>query len=565
MMTRQQRTAGFSILVVSCVALGVVGCGDGGGDGSERQAGIAEDLPCAFYVSDTWTFDVDAGQQVEIAIDTVSVSTAADLGFWVSCEGSGFEGRDEQPCSFAPPEGGCPATSFVAERTGSCLLSVYYQSGVPSCRDATAAEYLLDVKIEGASTLPTLVYEFPDSLPPVPTLTDSEDVTACGAGAVDAWRFDVVAGETVVIAAESADQETAAALALNVACGGAQLPPFSVPCTFPPPSGFSGCPLVTFDATSDATCVLTVGDYGDCADFSTARYRLGVERDGASAALDLTADDFKPTPPGTFTESGDVTPCLGWVQDLWEFDVLAGETVLVAVDTVDKETAADLNLYVTCGGDELSYFFTAPCSFPSSQGSWCPGTALFAPSDATCTVIVGGAYSCTDFSRARYRLGVERDGVPAALTLTDDNFGAPTPPAFTDFDDITPCDAGVVDAWRFDVLAWDTVTVAVDTLDHETAADLALEVVCGDQTMLIADDTLPCTFPPAAFGCPAGSFEPYEDGTCTVVVRSFGSCSDPRTARYRVGVERAGASADLTLIRNDEPSGVASSSQSVSK
>jgi hypothetical protein len=343
-LTRRQRSAGPSILIASWLALTIAGCGDGGHrrSGTPRE-GVVGDLPCAFSAFDTWTFDVTAGQRVEIAVDTLNAASAADYAFFGFCEGQSFQGRDERACSFPPPFG-CPATSFTATSTTRCSVSVFFQNNVPSCRDATTAEYVFDVRVDDVSASLTLVDEFPPSPLPRPALTDSEDVTPCGAGVLDSWRFDVLAGESVAAAVHTADQQTAADLALNVACGGDAFPFFfHIQCDVPPPSRF-GCPLVTFDATADATCILTVGDFGGCADPSTARYRLGVERDGVSAALALTNDDLGPATSLAFTDSEDLTPCGGGALDLWQFDVLAGETVMIAADTADQETAANLSV-----------------------------------------------------------------------------------------------------------------------------------------------------------------------------------------------------------------------------
>jgi hypothetical protein len=544
--TTPRRIAGSSVLMALCLTVSVVGCGD---EGRRQRSGVTEDLPCAFSAYDAWTFDVAEGQRVEITLDTLSAATAADFALLVRCDSSSFEGHDERPCSFGP-DLGCPATSFTANHTGSCLVGIVFENGVPSCRDATAADYLLDVRIDGVSTVPVLTDEYPASLPPTPAFTESEDMVPCGMGAIDFWRFDVLAGETVVIAADTVDQETTSDLGLYVVCTGLELPSyFYVPCSSPPPSGF-GCPLVDFSATSDATCLLAVADFDGCANPAIARYRLGVERDGAPAALTLAVDDLGPSTPLTFTDLEDLTPCGAGVRDLWQFDVHAGETVLIAADTADQDTAADLGLDVACAG--LPLYSYARCSFPGPSGFGCPRITFVATSDATCSLTVRDFFSCADASTSRYRLGVARDGVSAALTLTDDDLGPPAPPAYTNFEDVTPCDAGVVDSWRFDVLAGQTVAVAADTIDQETAADLALEVVCGNQTTLIADDELPCSFPPPAFGCPAGSFVAPADGTCTLIIRSFGSCSDESTARYRAGVERDGLSANLTLVGDDE-------------
>lgn len=557
MVTKQRWSAGRLILIAWCLALIIAGCGDGGRASSETpREGVVGDLPCAFSASATWAFEVAEGQQVEIALDATSAATASELGFGGSCGALTFHGHDERPCSFPPPFG-CPATSFTATSTAQCWVTVFLDTYPPVCPDAASAEYVLEIRIDDTPASPTLVDQYPPSPLPRPILTDAEDVTPCGAGAVDTWRFDILAGETVAVAVQAADRETTAELALNLVCGGGAFPSlFLVPCEFPPASGF-GCPLATFEAPADAACLLSVGDFGVCADPGTARYRLGVERDGAPAAVTLTTDDFGPPSSLTPTTLEDVAPCGAGTRDLWQFPVVAGETVVVAVDTADQETAANLSLDVHCDGSELLSFSAAPCSFPAPEGYWCPRVALLVAADTTCTLAVGDFGGCADPASARYRLDVERDGMSAALTLTADDFGAFTLPAFTDAEDVTPCDGGLADSWQFDVRAGETVAVAADTVDQKTAADLALTVLCDDQVVLSADDNRPCTFPPPAFACPAGSFIPPADAACTVIVQSLGSCSDASLARYRVGVERDGVSAALTLTGDDEPPGFA--------
>jgi hypothetical protein len=116
---------------------------------------------------------------------------------------------------------------------------------------------------------------------------------------------------------------------------------------------------------------------------------------------------------------------------------------------------------------------------------------------------------------------------------------------------LTPCGGGASDVWEFSVDAGQTITLAADTVDAATAADLFLFGSCASGDSFSGDDDFACTFPPPAFACPAATFVASASSTCTVSVSSFGSCADLGTANYLLTVEGDGAGLPLTLVGDD--------------
>jgi hypothetical protein len=134
----------------------------------------------------------------------------------------------------------------------------------------------------------------------IPMMSTTEDLTPCFPAVFDRWTTQVAAGEDLIMWADTTDAGTAADLCVEVACDNGQggYGDDNVPCTFPPPS-FS-CPLVSFTANSNTTCSVVVKTCaGQCADSSTARYRLDMT--GAGATLDL--DDAPASPSGGYVYS----------------------------------------------------------------------------------------------------------------------------------------------------------------------------------------------------------------------------------------------------------------------
>jgi len=140
-------------------------------------------------------------------------------------------------------------------------------------------------------TVVTRSESFKPQAPECPVGPVTEDLSPCFAN--DFWEFDVTAGQTVFIEADTVDAATAADLCFFGNCGGVDFfgadDDFS--CTFPPPA-FS-CPRDTFVATTSGTCTVEVRTCSSaCADPGMANYSLTVQRDGSFADLTLVGDDL---------------------------------------------------------------------------------------------------------------------------------------------------------------------------------------------------------------------------------------------------------------------------------
>jgi sugar lactone lactonase YvrE len=93
------------------------------------------------------------------------------------------------------------------------------------------------------------------------------------------------------------------------------------------------------------------------------------------------------------------------------------------------------------------------------------------------------------------------------------------------------------DEWDLAVQAGVPVTLAADTVDVATAADLCFEVTCPGQAVVSGDDEMPCTFPVVSAACPQKTFVPPATGTCGVrVALCSRSCADDGRARYALRV-----------------------------
>jgi hypothetical protein len=103
--------------------------------------------PCQFFFpSDTWTFDVTAGQNVIVRADDTSSQPSAGLEFFGNCSnGQFFSGFENFPCSGAGAAlSFCPATSFLTPTDATCSLTVepFFCSSSPTV-------YQLDVSGTG--------------------------------------------------------------------------------------------------------------------------------------------------------------------------------------------------------------------------------------------------------------------------------------------------------------------------------------------------------------------------------------------------------------------------------
>lgn len=109
------------------------------------------------------------------------------------------------------------------------------------------------------------------------------------------------------------------------------------------------------------------------------------------------------------------------------------------------------------------------------------------------------------------------------------------------------------DDYALHARAGQTVSVSVDTVDAQTAADTRLRIRAPDGTELHeADDDVACTYPPPAYSCPSYSFTAPSDGlyTLEVYVGASQRCADPSLARYVIIAEVAGEDAELILVRD---------------
>ena len=101
-------------------------------------------LPCDGGRHDAWTFEAEAGDIVNISVDTVAAETTFDPMFWVNgpdtCTVAWVD--DSFACTFPPPAFSCPSAKFEVPEAGTYEVFVATMSG---CVGETAA-YTLDVQ-----------------------------------------------------------------------------------------------------------------------------------------------------------------------------------------------------------------------------------------------------------------------------------------------------------------------------------------------------------------------------------------------------------------------------------
>jgi YVTN family beta-propeller protein len=121
-----------------------------------------------------------------------------------------------------------------------------------------------------------------------------------------------------------------------------------------------------------------------------------------------------PTPPAG-SVLGTLAPCTPSAQR-WSFAAQAGGALVVTVDTVAADTAADLCVQLDCESD-LSAFAddTFDCRFPPPRFG-CPRLEVALPQATSCDASVRScSEACADPARADYELRVTLDGVPLPL------------------------------------------------------------------------------------------------------------------------------------------------------
>jgi hypothetical protein len=100
-----------------------------------------------------------------------------------------------------------------------------------------------------------------------------------------------------------------------------------------------------------------------------------------------------------------------------------------------------------------------------------------------------------------------------------------------------PCDGTVKDVWSFEASAGDKVSVTVDTIAANSAADMAFYLNDPDDcTIAAADDNFDCTYPPTAYQCPSVKFTAETSGVHKVLVYTYGSCTGTK-AGYELRVD----------------------------
>lgn len=132
---------------------------------------------------------------------------------------------------------------------------------------------------------------------------------------------------------------------------------------------------------------------------------------------------------GISPQLGTISPCAPNVADAWAFSVSAGDEVMIAADTVNAATAADLEIRGVCGTSD--FFFADDnflCTYPPPAFS-CPATVFTATADGDCVLDVSPALTglappsaaCSDPNRADYELFVDLGGEPALLVQIRDS------------------------------------------------------------------------------------------------------------------------------------------------
>jgi hypothetical protein len=118
---------------------------------------VAETLePCAGTV-DVWRFFPQAGQTVDVRVDTTDPATTADLCAELTCGDVVVKGDDETPCTAAPPAFGCPHLEAIATTADACTVTVRACSG--GCASSARADYALRAAVAGEEASPALLVD----------------------------------------------------------------------------------------------------------------------------------------------------------------------------------------------------------------------------------------------------------------------------------------------------------------------------------------------------------------------------------------------------------------------
>lgn len=205
------------------------------------------------------------------------------------------------------------------------------------------------------------------------------------------------------------------------------------------------------------------------------------------------------------------------------------------VTTAHPDTAFDTLLHLREGSADGS----GHCAFAEAEIGCDDGDAPHAPASWLRFEAV---------EDLRYDLFVDgTDGAAGLATLT---LGlAADSPALARLDG---CDhETLADRFALFVPAGAEVRVAVDTVDLQTAADTRLRVRLPDGAELhVADDDVPCTFPPPQWSCPSTAFTAGVGGlyTLEVYVGSSEACADRTRVNYQLTATVNGAAAEMILF-----------------
>lgn len=101
------------------------------------------------------------------------------------------------------------------------------------------------------------------------------------------------------------------------------------------------------------------------------------------------------------------------------------------------------------------------------------------------------------------------------------------------------CDGDTVDLWDITLAAGEVLTVSLDTVGADSTFDPGIELIDPSGcTVVVADDSFDCTFPPANYSCPSLRYEAQLDGAHRVLVKALGQCAGDR-ASYSIHVDGA--------------------------
>ncbi len=205
------------------------------------------------------------------------------------------------------------------------------------------------------------------------------------------------------------------------------------------------------------------------------------------------------------------------------------------VSTAHPDTGFDTLLHLREGGADGA----GRCAFAEAEIGCDDGDAPHAPASWLRFEAV---------EDLRYDLFV--DGANGAAGLATLTLGlAADSPALARLDG---CDhETLADRFAFFVPAGAQVAVAVDTVDAQTAADTRLRVRLPSGAELhVADDDVPCTFPPPQWSCPSYAFTAGVGGlyTLEVYVGSSEACASRARVDYQLTATVNGAAAEMILF-----------------